>query len=113
MKPCAWDSHELYERLIGPLREEAHRLGYALAVHGTLVRDIDLIAVPWIKDAAQPEVLAEALRVVAERVSGFARNLDAVGSSNPEHFRLGCPGGKPHGRRAWTFHLSPENHGGQ
>jgi hypothetical protein len=34
------------------MREEARRLGYTLAVHGSMKRDIDLVAVPWIQKAA-------------------------------------------------------------
>jgi hypothetical protein len=52
VKPCSHDSHEKYELLIGPLREVARSKGYVLAVHGTLIRDIDLVACPWIENAA-------------------------------------------------------------
>lgn len=40
--------------------------GYALAVHGSLARDLDLIAIPWI-DNPSPigDVLAEALKMFA------------------------------------------------
>jgi hypothetical protein len=51
MKPCSHDSHAKYELLIEPLRAVARSLGYALTVHGSLVRDIDLVAVPWTSDA--------------------------------------------------------------
>lgn len=37
----------LARRIIRPLRERAKVLGYAIAVHGSLERDIDLIAAPW------------------------------------------------------------------
>ena len=29
--------------------------GYALAVHGSLARDLDLIAIPWIEDPSTPQ----------------------------------------------------------
>ncbi len=103
-QPCNHDSHEAYEKLIGPLREKARELGYALAVHGSLVRDIDLIAVPWISGAVQPYVLAEALRVVAaEHGPCGVAFLDP--HERGRYFLKGCPEGKPHGRLVWCFHL--------
>lgn len=33
------------------IRELAHEVGYAIGVHGTLERDLDLIAAPWTEDA--------------------------------------------------------------
>ena len=103
MKPCEHDSYGHYKRLIGPLREMARRLGYALAVHGTLKRDIDLIACPWAEDAVSAKALAYSLRAVAEAVCGFA-------FINPREDQAwqqaGCPGMKPHGRLCWAFHLT-------
>lgn len=111
MKPCTWDSREKFELLIGPLREVARSKGYALAVHGTLKRDIDLIACPWTRDAVPAKELAEAIRAEAERINGFAVDKDRIGSANPKFFEDGSPGMKPHGRLAWTFHLQPETDG--
>jgi hypothetical protein len=47
--------------------------GYALAVHGSLARDLDLVAIPWVKEISKPEdVLAEItktfwIRLIGER----------------------------------------------
>ncbi|MCE9566374.1 MAG: hypothetical protein K8U57_30490 [Planctomycetes bacterium] len=97
----------MYKLLIGPLREKARALGYALAVHGTLMRDIDLIACPWTDDAVEAKTLAEELRKVAEKVNpvGVAFCKDRMHADNPQFFDDGCPGMKPHGRLAWSFHL--------
>lgn len=35
------------------------RHGYALAVHGSLARDFDLIAVPWVDEASEPSKVLE------------------------------------------------------
>lgn len=68
----------------------AERHGYALAVHGSLATDLDLIAVPWTEDATGPQELAEA---VAEAVHG----------------KIVSPGTeKPHGRLAYTICIGPE-----
>lgn len=60
-------------------------LGYAVAVHGSMNRDLDLIAIPWVDNAASAEELVEAIR---ERVYGKI---------------IGGPTKKPHGRLAWTI----------
>ena len=39
------------------IRSLAREKGYAIGVHGTLERDLDLIAVPWIDDCAHPTEL--------------------------------------------------------
>ena len=36
-----------------------HKHGYALAVHGSLARDFDLIAVPWEASVATPDTVLE------------------------------------------------------
>lgn len=94
MKTCNHDSHELYNRLIGPLRDKARELGYALAVHGSLIRDIDLVACPWIAEAVDAQTLAESLLEVA-----------AKHNNGTAFLRAGCPGYKPHGRLVWSLHL--------
>lgn len=47
----------LYQRLALVAREH----GYALAMHGSLAADLDLVAVPWTHEAVSGEALAEAL----------------------------------------------------
>lgn len=44
------------------LSEVAREHGYALAIHGTVSRDFDLIAIPWTETAGDPELLIEKLR---------------------------------------------------
>jgi hypothetical protein len=58
-----------YAALYPALRETARQHGYALALHGSLGRDLDLVAVPWVEDAAHPETLVAAL---TETAGGFA-----------------------------------------
>ena len=67
----------------------AREYGYAIAVHGSLQRDLDLIAVPWSEVATDDETLVLA---IARMVGGFI--LD--------HERAMA---KPHGRKAWTIHM--------
>ena len=86
-----------YATLLRPLRDKARELGYALGLHGSMVRDLDLIAAPWSDTAVSAEVLAEALR-------------DVVGGQILPSYRLGDPTNRnpskmPHGRMAWSIML--------
>lgn len=119
--PCAHDSRPLFEKLIEPLRDVAKALGYAIAVHGTLKRDIDLVAIPWTDDACSARILAKAIQHKAREIVGYAEpsRVDRS-SSNPKWFQDGLAGyapgygritAKPHGRRGWAFHLLPEQNG--
>ncbi len=61
--------------------------GYSIALHGSMKRDCDLIAVPWTFDAAPPQVLLDALMLALD-----AKLIDDKGWVQ-----------KPHGRQAITF----------
>ena len=50
-----------YMCLYPGLAEIARANGYALAVHGSLARDMDLIAVPWIESPSEPEQVIAAI----------------------------------------------------
>lgn len=68
------------------LAEIARKHGYALAVHGSLARDFDLIAIPWVDEpTGTPD------DVLNEITSTFAVS------------RIGEWIDKPHGRRAFTL----------
>lgn len=76
-------------------RAAAKEHGYALAVHGTLKRDVDLIAAPWIEAASSPRKLAVAIaRAVGE--DGCAESI-RDGHTKPSR--------RAHGRRAYAIHV--------
>jgi hypothetical protein len=104
MTPCDHDSREKYELLIGPLREKARELGYAIGVHGSLKRDIDLIACPWTSEATDARTLAEALQAVVAEINGNA-HLSWYPGRGQEFTLAGGPGMKPHGRLGWVINL--------
>lgn len=60
-----------YASYLPSLMKIAQKSGYALAVHGSMTRDLDLIAVPWVKNAYTPESLVMVLEesLVGERHS--------------------------------------------
>lgn len=88
MKPATYGpvyAAGLYPKLAELFRE----YGYALAVHGSVGRDFDLIAAPWVEDAAEPSaVMAE----VWKRFAMFQRE------SEPQQ--------RAHGRVTYLCHLS-------
>jgi hypothetical protein len=90
------------------LTETARQHGYALAVHGTVTRDLDLVAIPWADEVSEPDVLIEALRGA---VGGFiiptgtkGGRYDAARGEFVE-VEIQNPTLKPHGRLAWNIHL--------
>jgi hypothetical protein len=89
-----------YEDLIPHLRETARTHGYALTVHGSLARDIDLVAIPWTKEAVSSWDLAIAMVRTTEKVKG---RLVAYGTDERDS-GLDIPR-KPHGRVCWVIHL--------
>jgi len=68
----------------------AREHGYALAVHGSMQRDLDLLAAPWVDDVSDAEVLIAALH---ERVQWIVEG----GVDGPTE--------QPHGRRSWAITL--------
>lgn len=60
MKPANYAP--VYAAALYPqLAEIAREHGYALAVHGSLARDMDLIAVPWVDQPSEPQVVVDAI----------------------------------------------------
>lgn len=71
-RPGAWfraNSVDLlqafYESRLPFIRAAAKEHGYAIGAHGSMRRDMDLIAVPWTDVVSTPDVLAHAIAVAA------------------------------------------------
>jgi hypothetical protein len=91
MKPANYGP--FYAAGLYPKLAEIFRLhGYALAVHGSLASDLDLIAVPWIESASDPQLVAEEINAT------FAAEFSKT-DSDP----------RPHGRIAYKLSLSFAN----
>ena len=80
----------ILEAVLPSIREVARFNGYAVAVHGSLKRDIDLIAVAWTDRACAPD---ELVRVIQGAIGGVLGNC----------LRTGEPSLKPHGRVTYTL----------
>ena len=88
-----------YAALLPVLRDVARTYGYALAVHGSQRRDLDVVAVPWVEGASSAAALVEALRLAVGGVVIYGRDV-----LEGEHARRN-PTQKPHGRQAWSIHV--------
>jgi hypothetical protein len=98
----------MFAWMVPHLTKVARECGYALALHGSMVRDLDLIAVPWVDDAKSPEELAEALRAAVDgKIDTLAHvGWDGPDSEDPHKSIRENPTQKPHGRRAWSIYFS-------
>jgi hypothetical protein len=85
----------VYVLLFPILSEIAQEYGYALAVHGSVQTDFDLIAIPWVLGAKSPEELIQAI----------AKHLKVLEGSFGTGIDGGDIGDKPHGRIAWKLQL--------
>lgn len=54
-----------YKSILPKIKAAARKCGYAIGIHGSMRRDLDLIAVPWRDDAAGKEVLAREIHRAA------------------------------------------------
>jgi hypothetical protein len=84
----------LFLKHIELLRQNARNRGYALAVHGSLVRDIDILAVPWTPEAESARHLKEGLVSLLKALQG-GKGVYASRRATR----------KPHGRVAYVIHL--------
>jgi len=74
----------------------AREHGYALALHGSMQQDLDLVAVPWVEDASEPMALVQAL---ANHINGSLGYINGHGVSGL------VPEKRPHGRLSWKIIL--------
>ena len=91
--------------LIEPLRAVAREHGYALTEHGSMQRDIDLVAIPWRHgDCAAPIDLAGAIKTKA---------LSAAPCLAYRHRRRAGPAGcRVHNRRQQSKRVDRDHHVG-
>ena len=76
----------LYATMYTKLREIAAKCGYALAVHGSLSSDMDLIAVRWSENYESPLYLVERFIECIVNTSWHGNFYkDITDLTNPEH----------------------------
>lgn len=79
----------LYCAMWPDLKARAKALGYALLIHGSLKRDLDLVAVPWTEDAVDARTLADAMKAVVGGWTGEVEGSMKILADKP-HGRLGA-----------------------
>jgi len=88
----------IFAAILPDVIEIAKQCGYAIAVHGSMTHDMDLIAVPWMYNALPTSILIERIR---EHVKGHI-DLEGTTIMSPS------PEKKVHGRMAWSIYLRPD-----
>lgn len=79
------------------LKETALKFGYNLVIHGSMDRDLDLIAIPWVDEPKDEFLMIQAMD----------KQLNNVYSEFKEHYLLNT---LPGGRKAYAINL---NRGGK
>ena len=81
--------------LLPEIRRVARILGYAVATHGSMARDFDIVAIPWTNWAVHPKHIAKAIMHAAGGMPRFSVVLEQD---------------KPHGRFTYCFHWDRHNY---
>jgi hypothetical protein len=80
------------QNLFDILKDKAKDIGWCLVAHGSMERDLDILAIPWTVDAEDSLKLIELIRVsFGDFVSG-------------KSYRSAVPSDKPFGRKAYSFY---------
>lgn len=96
LKPGRWfvasseyELQQFYVHQLNALIAAGREIGYCILPHGSLSRDLDLVAVPWAEDVSDKDELAKVLAEVAS--PGIVRKSYTLWEV------------KPHGRRACSI----------
>jgi hypothetical protein len=95
-----------YAMLLPELMQAGRDVGYAIAVHGSLSRDLDVVAVPWTDEAVSAERLVmHLMSAVGGRLRDGHKRKDGT-EDQWEKVSGGNPAVKPHGRLAWSIFIA-------
>jgi hypothetical protein len=92
-----------YVAIYAGLCDIARKHGYALAIHGSVATDMDLLAVPWTEEAVSGEDLIAALAAhISKCTTDFDPTPGAMGMPDERLYSL-TPEVRSHGRIAWLL----------
>lgn len=94
----------VYVSMVPVLTEAAREVGYALAVHGSMGRDFDLVAIPWTEAAGSAEQLIMRLLAQCGHCGAHIPHR-SESAKDPAQGNGDVAGVKPHGRLAWSIHF--------
>lgn len=90
-----------YAIMFEPLKEIALKYGYNLVLHGSLNRDMDLIAIPWQETLGSvDEMIDEFCQYVGGEVCLFNHRIAEDGKITGDRFTP-----KPHGRVCYVIDI--------
>ena len=89
-----------YAIILPRLQEVARSHGYAIAIHGSMIRDMDILATPWIEGASPTKVFLQAM---CEEAGGFVPTVSPDDPCKIGECILSDGEAKPHGRVAYTI----------
>lgn len=95
-----------YSFCFQPLKEIALKYGYNLVLHGSLNRDMDLIACPWTEDLKQSDnMIIEFAEYLGGKIQLNNRKRDENGQIIGDLSSI-----KPHGRIVYIIDLNRESY---
>lgn len=87
------DGKAVYYAVLYPsMRKAALEHGYALCLHGSMARDMDILAVPWVENVSSVEVLVSAIS-------------DCIDGTVWKDYHSKKFENKPHGRISFTLSI--------
>ena len=89
MTPKHDSSVSYFLHVLPAMKLAAKHVGYALTTHGSMTKDIDLVAIPWVETTQGPHELLDAL-------------CEACGGFRPVNGKVEK---KPHGRVAYAIFI--------
>lgn len=72
------DLESFFLSVLPKIRAAARKCGYAIGVHGSMRRDLDLIAAPWVADHADKDTLAREIHLAACGMTQSSYNWTSV-----------------------------------
>lgn len=93
MKEITTNGRAVFYAVLYPsFRKAAMDCGYALALHGSMANDMDILAVPWVQNASSVETLVKAIS-------------NCIGETIWKDCHLLLPEEKPHNRIAYSLSI--------
>jgi len=97
-----------YSIIYSQLDRVVQRFGWALTLHGSMSRDMDVVLIPWTEDAEHEDKVVDAIRIFVEGkylTGRRKRNEQKAGASSQDGMAHFSVSEKPHGRRAISLFI--------
>lgn len=75
----------IYAQILPVIREIAGECGWGIGLHGSLLKDLDLIAIPWKDDATSDE---EMVKRIADEIGGKVGYMSGFGPGHRKGFSI-------------------------